>query len=179
MTILDPKTGLCITIDIRTRTRMDTEFWEAVRQRAHVLWLQEGCPEGRSDEHWQQAQRDGLESVNAAPVAADLPQEMETVEAPVHAVEELEAQPAPEVETCTASVPADPALSLPRPQVKGMSLFKIRARQCRYVVSETCSPAMFCGAPTDGGSWCQEHRARVFIRSSASPLKAVQKHAAS
>jgi DUF2934 family protein len=28
---------------------------ERVRQRAHRLWVEEGCPEGRSDIHWQKA----------------------------------------------------------------------------------------------------------------------------
>ena len=156
---------------------MEAEFWEAVRERANVLWLEEGCPEGKSDQHWQQAQQDVLASMQAAPVAVDQPEEEAPVQALAYAVEELEVPSAPDVETCTDSAPADPTPSVPRPQVKGTSLFKIKARQCRFVVSETCSPAIFCGAPTDGGSWCQEHRARVFIRSSASPAKAVQKRA--
>ena len=28
---------------------------ERVRQRAHRLWVEEGCPEGRSEVHWQKA----------------------------------------------------------------------------------------------------------------------------
>jgi hypothetical protein len=31
------------------------KFDERVRQRAHRLWVEEGCPEGRSDIHWQKA----------------------------------------------------------------------------------------------------------------------------
>ena len=154
---------------------MDTEFWEAVRERANTLWLEEGCPEGKSDQHWQQAQQDVLASVQAAPVAVDQPEEEAPIHAPAYAVEELEAPPAPVIETCMDSAPADPTPSVPRPQVKGMSLFKLRARQCRFVVSETCSPAIFCAAPTDGGSWCQEHRARVFVRSSPRPVVKVER----
>jgi hypothetical protein len=154
---------------------MDTEFWEAVRERANTLWLEEGCPEGKSDQHWQQAEHDVLASVQAVPVAVDQPEEEGPVQARAYAVEELEAPSAPDVETCTDSAPADPAPSVPRPQVKGMSLFKLRARQCRFVVSETCSPAIFCAAPTDGGSWCQEHRARVFVRSSPRPVAKVER----
>ena len=30
-------------------------FDERVRQRAHRLWVEEGCPEGRSEIHWQKA----------------------------------------------------------------------------------------------------------------------------
>ncbi len=33
---------------------MDT-FDERVRQRAYRLWVEEGCPEGRSDIHWEKA----------------------------------------------------------------------------------------------------------------------------
>jgi hypothetical protein len=154
---------------------MEAEFWEAVRERANALWLEEGCPEGKSDQHWQQAQHDVLASVQTAPVAVDQLEEGVPVHAPACAVEELEAPPAPDVETCTDSAPADPTPSAPRPQMKGTSLFKLRARQCRYVVSETCSPAIFCAAPTDGGSWCQEHRARVFVRSSPRPAAKVER----
>jgi hypothetical protein len=28
---------------------------ERVRQRAHRLWVEEGCPEGRSEVHWEKA----------------------------------------------------------------------------------------------------------------------------
>ena len=154
---------------------MESVFWEAVRERAHALWLQDGCLDGKSEQHWQQAQQDVLESVKAAPVPADQPEEEAPVHAPTYAVDELEAPPTPDVETCTDSAPADPTPPVPRPQVKGMSLFKLRARQCRYVVSETCSPAIFCAAPTDGGSWCQEHRARVFVRSSPRPAAKVER----
>jgi DUF2934 family protein len=156
---------------------MESVSWDAVRQRAHALWLQDGCLEGRSEQHWQQAQHDVLASAQAAPVIADEPDEGVPVETPACAVEEVEAHPEADVEAYTVSVPADPTPSIPSPPMQGASLFKIKARQCRYVVSETCSPAIFCGALTDGGSWCHEHRARVFIRSSASPAKAVQKRA--
>jgi hypothetical protein len=154
---------------------MDAEFWEAVRERANALWLEEGCPEGKSDQHWQQAQQDVLASAQAAPVALDKPEEEGVVQAPAYAVDELEAPTASEVGTCTDSASADPAPSVLRPQAKGTSLFKLRARQCRFVVSETCSPAIFCAAPTDGGSWCQEHRARVFMRSSPRPIAKVER----
>ena len=72
---------------------MEAEFWEAVRERANALWLEEGCPEGKSDQHWQQAQQDVLASVQAAPVPADQPEEEAPVQAPACAVEELEAPP--------------------------------------------------------------------------------------
>jgi len=31
------------------------DFDERVRQRAYRLWVEEGCPEGRSDVHWDKA----------------------------------------------------------------------------------------------------------------------------
>jgi len=33
-------------------------FWheQRVRDRAYEIWQQAGCPEGKSDEHWRQAE---------------------------------------------------------------------------------------------------------------------------
>jgi len=31
------------------------DFYERVRERAHRIWVEEGCPEGRSEIHWQKA----------------------------------------------------------------------------------------------------------------------------
>ena len=50
------------------------------------------------------------------------------------------------------------------PKRKGVPLLKAGFGQCRYIISETYSPAICCGAPTRGGSWCEEHRARVLVR---------------
>ncbi|HYP21865.1 MAG TPA: DUF2934 domain-containing protein [Chloroflexia bacterium] len=145
---------------------MDADVYERVRERAHQLWLQEGCPEGRGDEHWQQAQRDVLASTPAAPVAADQPEKVASSEGPLCVPVEIEVHPSIAVEVCAAPAPAEPTLLVAKPLAKGTSLFKIKARQCRYIVSETHSPTIFCGAPTEGGSWCHEHNARVFVRSS-------------
>ena len=149
---------------------MQDEFWEAVRQRAHELWLQDGCPEGKSDQHWQQAQKDVLASAPAAPIAADQPEEMTSSEEPLCALVETEVHLSEGVEDRAVPSLADPAPSVAQPQAKGTSLFKIKARQCRFIVSETYAPTIFCGAPTEGGSWCQEHNARVFVRSSPKPV---------
>jgi hypothetical protein len=43
-----------------------------------------------------------------------------------------------------------------------VQLIKAGFAQCRFIVSETSSPAICCGAPTDGGSWCQWHRGIVY-----------------
>ena len=154
---------------------MEIEFWEAVRQRAHVLWLEEGCPEGRSEQHWQQAQRDVLARALPAPVAAEQPEQVASSEIAACALEETEVEPVARAEACAVSDPPDPTPPVAQPQAKGTSLFKIKARQCRYIVSETHSPTIFCGAPTDGGSWCREHNARVFVRASPRPVAKVER----
>jgi hypothetical protein len=50
------------------------------------------------------------------------------------------------------------------PEIKGVLLEELGFAQCRYVVSKTVSPAVYCGKPAQrGGSWCSEHRARVMV----------------
>jgi hypothetical protein len=39
--------------------------------------------------------------------------------------------------------------------------------QCRFVVDDRNFPALCCGEPTLGGSWCAQHRALVFVRVAA------------
>ena len=55
---------------------MDT-FDERVRQRAYRLWVEEGCPEGRSDIHWEKARElVGIEEKQKSttrPAAAEAP----------------------------------------------------------------------------------------------------------
>ncbi len=43
-----------------------------------------------------------------------------------------------------------------------VELIKAGYAQCRYIVSENSRPAICCGAPTDGGSWCDWHRHIVY-----------------
>jgi hypothetical protein len=52
-----------------------------------------------------------------------------------------------------------------------VQLIKAGFAQCRFIVSETDSPAICCGAPTDGGSWCTWHRHIVYetVRHRAQP----------
>jgi len=45
---------------------------EHIRHRAYMLWLEEGQPDGRADDHWHQA-RSGAERKDAAPVAVTVP----------------------------------------------------------------------------------------------------------
>ncbi len=150
---------------------MDADIHERVRERAHQLWLQEGCPEGRGDEHWQQAQRDVLASLDATGATATLTaaradQQVDADPTPafVCTEEQPEAQATcvPEAGTLPDAEPSRmPSPHLPR---KGTTLLKVGSGQCRYIISETYSPAICCGAPTRGGSWCEEHRARVLVR---------------
>ena len=45
------------------------------------------------------------------------------------------------------------------------TLFKLRARQCRFIVSDDRSEAVFCGGETLGGSsWCPWHRRLVYTK---------------
>src|SRR3712207_2674291 len=132
---------------------MDADVYERVRERAHQLWLQEGCPEGRGDEHWQQAQRDVLASLEATPARADQPVDADPTPAFVCTVEQPEAPvtSAPEAGTLPdAETSRVLPAQLPR---KGTTLLKVGSGQCRYIISETYSPAICCGAPTKGGSW--------------------------
>lgn len=34
---------------------MSEEQQEHIRQRAHAIWLQQGCPDGQAEQHWHQA----------------------------------------------------------------------------------------------------------------------------
>jgi hypothetical protein len=45
------------------------------------------------------------------------------------------------------------------------TLFKLRARQCRFTVSDERLEAVFCGGETlDGSSWCPWHRCLVYTK---------------
>ena len=52
---------------------MEIDFQERVRERANQLWLQAGCADGRSDEHWQQAERDIRDEMNVSPAQKEQP----------------------------------------------------------------------------------------------------------
>ena len=61
---------------------------------------------------------------------------------------------------------ADPMSMLPiaEPPPQGhTTLLKLKARQCRFIVSGEVRKALFCGAPTtNGSSWCAWHRQLVY-----------------
>ena len=57
----------------------------------------------------------------------------------------------------------DVAIPEPDPRLQ-TEFLKARARQCRYIVSESARDAICCGAPTrEGSSWCAWHRRLVYV----------------
>lgn len=57
-----------------------------------------------------------------------------------------------------------PEISEPSPQTR-TTLFKLQARQCRFIVSDDQSRAIFCGSETQqGSSWCPWHRRLVYAK---------------
>jgi hypothetical protein len=48
---------------IRMTLHEDTE---ALRSRAHEIWMNEGCPDGRALEHWLEARREERRVVDGA-----------------------------------------------------------------------------------------------------------------
>lgn len=48
------------------------------------------------------------------------------------------------------------------PSQHAVELINAGFGQCRFIVSDGSQPAMCCGAPTNGGSWCKGHRAIVY-----------------
>ncbi|MBM1174750.1 GcrA family cell cycle regulator [Microvirga arabica] len=57
-----------------------------------------------------------------------------------------------------------PEINEPLPQTR-TTLFKLQARQCRFIVSDEQSKALFCGSKTqEGSSWCPWHRRLVYAR---------------
>jgi hypothetical protein len=44
---------------------MTADREQRIRDRAHQIWQDEGCPEGRADEHWAQAEREVAEAAPA------------------------------------------------------------------------------------------------------------------
>jgi hypothetical protein len=50
---------------------------------------------------------------------------------------------------------------------KRVPITEVGFAQCRFVVDDRSFPALCCGEPTLGGSWCAQHRALVFVRVAA------------
>ncbi len=47
---------------------------------------------------------------------------------------------------------------------RGIPITEVGFGQCRFVIDDRSFPALCCGEPTLGGSWCAQHRALVFVR---------------
>ncbi|WP_281024382.1 GcrA family cell cycle regulator [Microvirga calopogonii] len=59
---------------------------------------------------------------------------------------------------------AMPEISEPSHRTR-TTLFKLRARQCRFIVSDERSEAIFCGGETHhGSSWCPWPRRLVYTK---------------
>jgi len=44
---------------------------DLIRERAYMLWLEDGQPEGRADEHWHKARADVHASISGADPGTD------------------------------------------------------------------------------------------------------------
>jgi hypothetical protein len=47
-----------VSVELNTESNAEARKEETIRQRAYEIWLSEGCPEGRENEHWEQAARE-------------------------------------------------------------------------------------------------------------------------
>ncbi|SCY99001.1 GcrA family cell cycle regulator [Microvirga guangxiensis] len=62
-----------------------------------------------------------------------------------------------------------PEIEIPEPSPRDTTtLFKLRPRQCRYVISDDGTEAVFCGATApEGSSWCPWHKQLVYVKPQA------------
>lgn len=107
---------------------MNPPTHEQIAERAHQLWLAEGCPEGRQDEHWRVAERALRSSSGTSPEAASNDKGRITAPTPdrvaiaaAESADENLMSPAPSADTAIkAALPADTkrsrALPEPNPQ---------------------------------------------------------------
>jgi hypothetical protein len=66
------------------------DFDERVRQRAYRLWVEEGCPEGRSDVHWEKARELVAIEENQKLTTKPVPREEDAQGEPVEPIEAVE-----------------------------------------------------------------------------------------
>ena len=66
-TIAAPKAKVASTGGAR---RNGSDLGERIRQRAYEIWEREGRPEGREQEHWEQAEREVAKSRSSSRQAA-------------------------------------------------------------------------------------------------------------
>ncbi len=46
---------------------MSEDILDRIRQRAHAIWEEQGCPEGMADAHWSQASAEFANPATPAP----------------------------------------------------------------------------------------------------------------
>ena len=51
----------------------------------------------------------------------------------------------------------------PKPTNNQVFLMALTPNMCRFPVNRDGEKTLFCGDPTESGSWCSDHRKRVFV----------------
>jgi len=70
-----------VSADVSKESSPETDRDEFIRRRAYDIWLSEGCPEGRENDHWEQAAREIADGAHHAQAeAAEGPVSTRTLE---------------------------------------------------------------------------------------------------
>jgi len=64
-----------------------------------------------------------------------------------------------------------PPVEVQKPTGNPVFLMALTPNMCRFPVSGDGANTLFCGDPTESGSWCPDHRKRVFV-----PKPGVKRH---
>ena len=64
-----------------------------------------------------------------------------------------------------------PLVEAQKPTGNQVFLMALTSNMCRFPVSGDGEKTLFCGDPTESGSWCPDHRKRVFV-----PKPGVKRH---
>ena len=64
-----------------------------------------------------------------------------------------------------------PPVEVQKPTGNQVFLMALTPNMCRFPVSGDGANTLFCGDPTESGSWCPDHRKRVFV-----PKPGVKRH---
>jgi len=56
-----------------------------------------------------------------------------------------------------------PPTEPPAPSGNQVFLMALTSTMCRFPVNGSGAKTLFCGDPTENGSWCADHRKRVFV----------------
>src|SRR5690242_12996016 len=55
MSALNRRRSSCVSLTSREEKEMQSDRQARVSERAHQIWVEEGCPDGKHDEHWHRA----------------------------------------------------------------------------------------------------------------------------